>query len=989
MSSRRSSPSLWMVLLLVAAVLVPTTLAASRGDRTFSTRNAYNDRRAPKPVGSLNVEAADSASITLDWSRTWDNVGVAGYGVYLDGARKSQTASTIYTFKDLVCGKGYDLGVDAFDDAGNRSRTTSTFASTAACGDVTAPSAPTNVRTVASTETQVILAWSPSTDDLGVVAYRLYVGGFWVGQWSEPSATITNLSCGQTYQIGIDASDAAGNESAPTTAFFSTAACSDHTPPSTPTGLAVSKSSTTGVTLNWTASTDISGIGEYGLYRDGSKVGTATGSTGDFTGLACGKSYTLGVDAADKAQNRSRVATLTAATAPCAPTTPPPPTDTGTPTAPPNVHTTAVTQTEVAVAWDSSTATNGMAGYQIFRDGGKIGEGPGVHGGWTNTWNDTGRTCGTTYRYGIAGVDTNGKVGPQSSLDVKTAACDTAPTPPPTTTPPPPTPPPTTTPPPPPPTTTPPPPSDLTAPTAPPNLHTTSVAQTNVALAWDSSTATNGMAGYQIFRDGGKIGEGPGVHGGWTNTWNDTGRTCGMTYRYGIAGVDTNGKVGPQSSLDVKTAACDTAPTPPTTTSVDTKPPSVPANVAASTRTATSIALTWQPSTDNIGVAGYGLYLAGSRVGTSTTAAWIFGGLACGTNYTLAVDAVDAAGNRSQQAVVMLSTTACTDTQAPTVPTGLKASNVTGTSATLSWSASTDNVGVTGYDVLSNGSKVASATTPSSTLSGLACSTSYTFAVVAFDAAGNRSAQAQLVTSTAGCSSPQPPQTQSSGVVELSGTISAASVAQRIAAAPSGAVTVRPVDGGSATVSGDLGLSRGNVTLQNLTFTGIVEFDPGSSGSKIVNSQAMGFNIFGADNVVLDGNTFDGRGSVPNNQIWDQPAGSTPDGFVIRNNTFRNFYRDDGSHSEALYIGYSTNGTVDSNTFENNGNTGHVFFTWWGSTANASSSYPRNICVRNNSFGATHGAYFDVNFRQEIPTSANIVVQRDASNTSPQFYGSC
>ena len=52
MPSRRFSPSLWMVLLLVAAILVPTTLAASRGDKTFSTRNAYNDRRAPKPVSS-------------------------------------------------------------------------------------------------------------------------------------------------------------------------------------------------------------------------------------------------------------------------------------------------------------------------------------------------------------------------------------------------------------------------------------------------------------------------------------------------------------------------------------------------------------------------------------------------------------------------------------------------------------------------------------------------------------------------------------------------------------------------------------------------------------------------------------------------------------------------------------------------------------------------------------------------------------------------
>ena len=63
-----------------------------------------------------------------------------------------------------------------------------------------------------------------------------------------------------------------------------------------------------------------------------------------------------------------------------------------------------------------------------------------------------------------------------------------------------------------------------------------------------------------------------------------------------------------------------------------------------SARTATSIALTWAGSTDN--VEGYDLY-RGSRVGTTSTTTGTFTGLTCGTNYTLAVDAVDAAGNRS------------------------------------------------------------------------------------------------------------------------------------------------------------------------------------------------------------------------------------------------------------------------------------------------------------------------------------------------------
>ena len=373
-----------------------------------------------------------------------------------------------------------------------------------------------------------------------------------------------------------------------------------------------------------------------------------------------------------------------------------------------------------------------MSGYQIFRDGTKIGEGPGIHGGFTNTWNDTGRTCGTAYDYAVAGVDTTGTVGPKSTLRVTTSACDpaTPPPPPPTATTPPPPPPPTT---------------GSTAPTAPPNLRTTSVTQTAVSLAWDSSTDPDGMSGYQIFRDGTKIGEGPA-----TNTWNDTGRTCGTAYDYAVAGVDTTGTVGPKSTtLRVTTSACDPA-TPPPPPPADTTAPSKPASVTAGTRTATSIALSWQPSDDDVGVVGYGMYRGGTRVGTSTATTWIFSGLTCGTNYTLAVDAADAANNRSAQSVLMVSTTACSDTQAPTAPTNLNASNVNQTGLTLTWSASSDSVGVTGYDVYRNNSKVATVKTTSATQSGLTCGTSYTFAVSAFDAAGNHSAQTRLDTATAG-----------------------------------------------------------------------------------------------------------------------------------------------------------------------------------------------------------------------------------------------
>jgi mannan endo-1,4-beta-mannosidase len=92
------------------------------------------------------------------------------------------------------------------------------------------------------------------------------------------------------------------------------------------------------------------------------------------------------------------------------------------------------------------------------------------------------------------------------------------------------------------------------------------------------------------------------------------------------------------------------------------------------------------------------------------------------------------------------------DTQAPTTPGTPAASAVTATSATLTWTAATDNVGVAGYDVVrvsgSTETKVAASTTASVTVTGLTAATPYTFAVYARDAAGNRSARSATVNVT-------------------------------------------------------------------------------------------------------------------------------------------------------------------------------------------------------------------------------------------------
>ncbi len=102
-------------------------------------------------------------------------------------------------------------------------------------------------------------------------------------------------------------------------------------------------------------------------------------------------------------------------------------------------------------------------------------------------------------------------------------------------------------------------------------------------------------------------------------------------------------------------------------------------------------------------------------------------------------------------------TTPPPDTTAPSAPTGLTSTGKTATSVSLSWTASTDNVGVTGYDVYRGTTKVGSPSTTSFTDTGLTPSTAYSYTVRARDAAGNTSvASSALSVTTSAESSPSP-----------------------------------------------------------------------------------------------------------------------------------------------------------------------------------------------------------------------------------------
>lgn len=184
--------------------------------------------------------------------------------------------------------------------------------------------------------------------------------------------------------------------------------------------------------------------------------------------------------------------------------------------------------------------------------------------------------------------------------------------------------------------------------------------------------------------------------------------------------------------------------------SSDTIAPSAPTSLAASGTTQTTTNLAWTAATDNVGVTGYDVYQGATLLGTVATTTYNVTGLTASTAYTFSVKAKDAAGNISAASNVVNVTTLApvADTTAPTAPTSLTASGTTQTTTNLSWTASTDNIGVTGYDVYQGTTLLGTVATTTYNVTGLTAATAYTFSVKAKDAAGNISAASNSVNVT-------------------------------------------------------------------------------------------------------------------------------------------------------------------------------------------------------------------------------------------------
>ena len=225
-----------------------------------------------------------------------------------------------------------------------------------------------------------------------------------------------------------------------------------------------------------------------------------------------------------------------------------------------------------------------------------------------------------------------------------------------------------------------------------------------------------------------------------------TGLTASTLYHYQVVSNNSNGNQATSGDFTF-------------TTTASTTPPTISA-VTAGSITSSGATITWTTNVVATSQVNYGTttaYGQSSALNSSlvTSHSVALTGLTASTLYHFQVVSKNSNGNQATSGDFTFTTSASTppDTTAPSVPTGLTASAVSSSQIHLSWTASTDNVGVTGYNIFRNSTKVGTSATAGFTDGGLAASTTYSYAVSAFDAAGNTSAKSSSASATTQASS--------------------------------------------------------------------------------------------------------------------------------------------------------------------------------------------------------------------------------------------
>ena len=521
------------------------------------------------------------------------------------------------------------------------------------------------------------------------------------------------------------------------TNFTITAGSTDTVAPTAPT-LTASGTTQTTTNLSWSGATDNVAVTGYDVYKDGILLGSTASTTYAVSGLTASTTYVFTVKAKDAAGNVSAASNAVSVTT----LTPVP--DTTAPTAP-TLSASGTTLTSTVLSWTGATDNVAVTGYNIYKDGVLLTSVA------SSPYTVTGLTASTTYAFYVQAKDAAGNV----SVASNTASVTTL-TP------------------------------DTTAPTAP-TLSASGTTSSSTNLSWSGATDNVAVTGYDVYKDGTLLGSTTSA-----TTYAVSGLTASTTYAFTLKAKDTAGNVSAASNTaSVTTLAASLAYcTSLGTTTTDEKIGKVvygtisntstgtagyedftalSTNVTANTATTITITPNW---TSTVYPEGYAVFIDYNHNGVFTDSGETVFTKAASTTTpvtgTFTIPATASLGATRMRVSLKYNgvPTACEtfsygqvedytvniqagviDTTAPTAPT-LTASGTTSSATNLSWSGATDNVGVASYDVYQGGVFKANVSTTTYAVTGLTASTTYSFYVIAKDAAGNVSPASNTVSVT-------------------------------------------------------------------------------------------------------------------------------------------------------------------------------------------------------------------------------------------------
>ena len=691
-------------------VMVPVASSGSSGGGGGGGDTTPPTVSVTAPASGATVSGTQTVTANAS-----DNVGVTGVQFELDGKALGSVDTTSpysVSWNTTIASNGsHSLTAVASDAAGNTA-TATTINVTVSNKDTTPPSTPTGLSATAPTSAQVALKWNASTDNVGVTSYKIYRNGSTtaLATVNAPTTSYADsaVSASTQYSYTVTALDAAGNESGHSAvATVTTPAATDKTPPSIPTNLHSTATTTNSISLAWNASTDNtggSGLAGYHLYRGGVLIASPTTNSFTDTGLTASTSYTYSVSAYDNAANGSASSSPVTVSTQSSADTQPPSTPTG-------LSATAPTSAAVDLSWNASTDNVGVTSYKVYRvTGTSWGNGTttalttiNAPAGSPVTYTDSAVSAGSSYTYEVTALDAAGN---QSGHSTATSATTPAAT-------------------------------DKTPPSVPTNVHSTATTTTSISLAWTASTDTggSGLAGYHVYRSGNLIASPT------TNSYTDPNLSPGTAYTYSVSAYDNAANGSAASS---------------------------PVTVSTQSGTPTTMVqnFKWNASTESLswtaysGAYGYNIATISNPTSTRNTTYTYPPVTGTGysptplpgqtVNYGIIPVTQGSGGLYPDEAGANWLTPEVTVTwsagssSGPTTPTNLHSTSVGKTTIALAWNASSESGGtIAGYHLYRNGTLIASPTSTAYTDSNLTASTTYVYTVTAFDKAGNVSAAAK------------------------------------------------------------------------------------------------------------------------------------------------------------------------------------------------------------------------------------------------------